>query len=391
MPLTRLSRILAFLASDQRPEAMLSPARCTTPVTPESASASMVPAAGSHCASSPDVAGRRTKRIASKPRPLSSVSKAAPTSPEAPVTAIFPRLDIGIYLGAARCACKQRFGRGRGPQLSLWSSTLRILFIAPQAFADAPDARDVTTLAKVLRRADHSVDLVSPLYSHVDTAKLALARRLTKLEFDLGGRAWACELYTGRNPDGVGLTFIGNEEVLLSAESLSDAGDQLDASRVGVFASAVAELLKQNADNYDVVHAHGAAAGAVVIERVVAAEARRGRARCCTKGDRGWHSSSRPADRARPRRRDQIESPPSVAPRMSRCCPPATGHEHAQLFVLLLQGGKQLVRHDLATLDPSRGPDPFPAHLPALVHVLVHLVEKTTCLIQEGIGYFQFE
>ena len=141
---------------------------------------------------------------------------------------------------------------------------MRILFIAPQAFADAPDARDVTTLAKVLRRADHSVDLVSPLYSHVDTAKLALARRLTKLEFDLGGRAWACELYTGRNPDGVGLTFIGNEEVLLSAESLSDAGDQLDASRVGVFASAVAELLKQNADNYDVVHAHGAAAGAVV-------------------------------------------------------------------------------------------------------------------------------
>ena len=141
---------------------------------------------------------------------------------------------------------------------------MRILFIAPQAFADAPDARDVTTLAKVLRRADHSVDLVSPLYSHVDTAKLALARRLTKLEFDLGGRAWACELYTGRNPDGVGLTFIGNEEVLLSAESLSDAGDQLDASRVGVFASAVAELLKQNADNYDVVHAHGAAAGAVI-------------------------------------------------------------------------------------------------------------------------------
>ena len=34
------------------------------------------------------------------------------------------------------------------------------------------------TLAKVLRRADHSVDLVSPLYRHIDIAKLALARRL---------------------------------------------------------------------------------------------------------------------------------------------------------------------------------------------------------------------
>jgi starch synthase len=141
---------------------------------------------------------------------------------------------------------------------------LRILFIAPQAFTDATDARDVTTLAKVLRRADHGVDLVSPLYGHVDTAKLALARRLTKLELELGGRAWACELYTGRNADGVGLTFIGNEEVLLSADSLDGEGEQLDASRVGVFASAVAELVKQNAADYDLVHAHGASSGAVL-------------------------------------------------------------------------------------------------------------------------------
>ena len=71
-------------------------------------------------------------------------------------------------------------------------------------------ALDVNTLAKVMRRADHTVDLVSPLFGHVDTAKLALARRLTKLEFDLGGRPWSCEIYTGRNSDGVGLTFIGN-------------------------------------------------------------------------------------------------------------------------------------------------------------------------------------
>ena len=120
------------------------------------------------------------------------------------------------------------------------------------------------TLAKVLRRADHSVDVVSPLYGHVDTAKLALARRLTKLEVELGERQSACEIYTGRNPDGVDLTFIGNEEILLSAESLRRDGEQLDASRVGVFASAVAELVKQNASNYDVVHAHGWPGAAVV-------------------------------------------------------------------------------------------------------------------------------
>ena len=115
-----------------------------------------------------------------------------------------------------------------------------------------------------MRRADHAVDMVSPLYGHIDIAKLALARRLTKLEVELGGRAWSCELYTGRTPDGVGLTFIGNEEVLLSADSLTSDGEPLDASRVGVFASAVTELIRQNADDYDIVHAHGWAAAAVI-------------------------------------------------------------------------------------------------------------------------------
>jgi starch synthase len=143
---------------------------------------------------------------------------------------------------------------------------LRVLLIAPQAFTSTQGAEDVATLAKVMRRADHTVDIVAPLYGHIDTAKLALARRLTKLKFELGGRAWSCELYTGRNPDGIGLTFIGNEEVLLSADSLSGEGEQLDASRVGVFASAVTELLRQNASGYDIVHAHGWAGGAVVAQ-----------------------------------------------------------------------------------------------------------------------------
>ncbi|MDH4282872.1 MAG: glycogen/starch synthase, partial [Myxococcales bacterium] len=141
---------------------------------------------------------------------------------------------------------------------------MRVLLIAPSAYTSSRDAQEVATLAKVLRRADHSVDLVSPLYGHVDAAKLALARRLTKLELELGGRAWSCELYTGRNPDGVGLTFIGNEEVLLSADSLTGEGEQLDASRVGVFAAAATELIRQTATEYDVVHAHGWAAGAVI-------------------------------------------------------------------------------------------------------------------------------
>ncbi len=141
---------------------------------------------------------------------------------------------------------------------------MRILFIAPQAFTSTKDARDVNTLAKVLRRADHTVDVVSPLYGHIDTKKHALARRLTKLQFELGGRAWSCDIYTGRNPDGVGLTFIGNEEILLSADSLEGERKQLDASRVGLFAAAVADLIRQHQNDYDVVHAHGWAGAAAV-------------------------------------------------------------------------------------------------------------------------------
>lgn len=122
----------------------------------------------------------------------------------------------------------------------------------------------MATLAKVMRRSDHAVDLVAPLYGHIDTAKLALARRLTKLELQLGGRDWSCELYTGRTPDAVNLTFIGNEEVLLPADSLTGEGGQLNASRIGVFAAAVTQLLRQNPNDYDIVHAHGWAAAAVV-------------------------------------------------------------------------------------------------------------------------------
>lgn len=118
------------------------------------------------------------------------------------------------------------------------------------------------TLAKVFRRADHGVELISPLYGHIDVAKLALARRLTKLAPELGGRTWSCELYTGRTPDGVDLTFIGNEEVLLSAHSLSGEGEQLDASRIGLFAAAVTERVRENPNQYDIVHGHGWAAAA---------------------------------------------------------------------------------------------------------------------------------
>jgi starch synthase len=144
------------------------------------------------------------------------------------------------------------------------SGILRVLFIASDAFPSDQRVNDGVTLAKVLRRAEHSVDRMSPLYGHIDLRRHALARRLTKLEFELGDRPWSCELYTGRSPDGVGLVFIGNEEVLQSAASLANDSEPLSATRVGVFAAAVVEYLKQHESDYDIVHAHGWVGAAVL-------------------------------------------------------------------------------------------------------------------------------
>ena len=141
---------------------------------------------------------------------------------------------------------------------------MRLLFISADAFPPGRHVQDLVTLAKVLRRAEHKVDILSPLYSHIDTTKHSLARRLTKLEFELGGRAWSCELYSGRNHDGVELTFIGNDEMLLGAGSLSVEGHPLEASRVGVFASAAQQLIERSGRDYDVAHAHGWVGAAVV-------------------------------------------------------------------------------------------------------------------------------
>ena len=65
------------------------------------------------------------------------------------------------------------------------------------------------------------------------------------------------------------------------------------------------------------------------------------------------------------------------------------GHEQAEALVLALQGGEQLVRHDLAPLDLVGVVHPLPAHLPALVHVLVELAEEVVTLGDEGVRHVE--
>lgn len=135
--------------------------------------------------------------------------------------------------------------------------------LAPFGGADSA-ASLCSTLPKALRRIDHNATVLSPLYKTVDPKKHSLARRLTKLEFELGGRSWACELYTGRNPAGTELIFIGNEELFLSVSSFDEGQGSIHAQRLGVFSEAVVQFIAQAGTKYDVVHAHDWVGAAVV-------------------------------------------------------------------------------------------------------------------------------
>jgi starch synthase len=131
----------------------------------------------------------------------------------------------------------------------------------------ASEARTCAALPKALRGLDHRVTVVSPLYRGVDPAALTLARRLTKLEFEIGGEAVACELFDGRTSAGVELVFIAHPELFGAVDSLSDGPEDAVARRAGAFARAVAGLVETRDPRPELVHAQGWA-GALALVRV---------------------------------------------------------------------------------------------------------------------------
>ncbi|MBO6937024.1 MAG: glycogen/starch synthase [Deltaproteobacteria bacterium] len=112
-------------------------------------------------------------------------------------------------------------------------------------------------LPKALRSLDHEVSVILPLFEGIDPAKHSLARRLSKLTFEVGGKEYACEQWNGRTISGVEAIFIGHEELFHSVPALDAGSDDEVALRAGVFARAVAALLEKNEPGWEVVHAHG--------------------------------------------------------------------------------------------------------------------------------------
>ncbi|MCA9601977.1 MAG: glycogen/starch synthase, partial [Myxococcales bacterium] len=143
---------------------------------------------------------------------------------------------------------------------------MEILLVTPSVEERDATGAAVNALAKILKARSHEVTVVSPLYEQIDPSARSLARRLTKLDVELGGNAYPCTLYDGRTPRGVQQLFVAHDEVFGHAQRI----DQEDASkllRAAVFAHATASLVKGLDRTFDAVHAFEWS-GALALERL---------------------------------------------------------------------------------------------------------------------------
>ena len=59
-----------------------------------------------------------------------------------------------------------------------------------------------------------------------------------------------------------------------------------------------------------------------------------------------------------------------------------TGHKVKQVFIFSIYGGQDFIRSNLATLNLVRRFDIVRPHLPALVHIIVHFLEKAFSIFE---------
>lgn len=138
---------------------------------------------------------------------------------------------------------------------------MEILFITSEVapFSKVGGLGDVcSALPKALRGLDHKVTVLSPLYGHLNPQERGFARRLIKLEANLGGKKYPLELYEAKTPSGVDLYFIGNAELFGNVPHIYGGGDayEQDAIRFGALSQAAVQLAKTRDGGFDVLHAH---------------------------------------------------------------------------------------------------------------------------------------
>lgn len=139
---------------------------------------------------------------------------------------------------------------------------MEILFgtteLAP--FAKVGGLADVgAALPKTLKTLGHRVTVALPKYPAFEQAGIMVARRLTPMRLDLGGKTYDVTIYDGRLSSQVDITLIEVPGLFDRDGVYGEAGKDYpdNAERFAVLSRAIAELAKQRAESgapYDAVH-----------------------------------------------------------------------------------------------------------------------------------------
>ena len=139
---------------------------------------------------------------------------------------------------------------------------MEILFVTTELapFVKVGGLADVSAaLPKTLKALGHKVTIVMPRFSAFEEAGLLLARRLTPLHLELGGKTHEVTVFDGRLPSQVDLVLLDAPGLFDRAGVYGEHGEDYpdNAMRFAVLSRAAAEIVKQRAEGGsppDVVH-----------------------------------------------------------------------------------------------------------------------------------------
>ncbi len=142
------------------------------------------------------------------------------------------------------------------------SKQLHVLFATSELapFSKTGGLGDVAaSLPKALGQRGHHVNIITPLYGHLDPDQLALARRLQTVSVPRkakSGSAVECVIWEGRVAMGVRVFFLQCDEFFGRSGVYGYDGDTFEdnALRFAFFARAVAEFALQSSVPVDVIH-----------------------------------------------------------------------------------------------------------------------------------------
>jgi len=134
---------------------------------------------------------------------------------------------------------------------------MRLLFVTPELTpysGSTPIGDACGALPKALRGRGHEVTVLSPLYGFIDPVDSSLARRLRKVEVELGGGKSAFTVFDARTAAGVDLLFLRHEELFGELDDVPLLDDDPAVGKCfGAFSKAAVEVLRADGDGYDAV------------------------------------------------------------------------------------------------------------------------------------------